>query len=144
MDPQDLSPTVESYKRLAAYGRPKGVQVIIENHGGVGSEHPEELVKLFNQAGAEVVGALPDFGNFPDEDTRERGLALLFPYAHVVCHAKGLDFDSAGNETKFKFPKCVEISKKAGFKGIYSIEYEGPGDPYEGVQKTLDELLKYL
>jgi sugar phosphate isomerase/epimerase len=144
MNPEDLSPTVESYKRLAAYGRPKGVHVIIENHGGVGSEHPEELLRLFKQAGTEVVGALPDFGNFPDEETRERGLALLFPYAHVVCHAKGLDFDSAGNETKFDFPKCIEISKKAGFKGIYSIEYEGPGDPYEGVQKTLDELLKYL
>jgi sugar phosphate isomerase/epimerase len=144
MNPEDLSPTVESYKRLAAYGRPKGVHVIIENHGGVGSEHPEELVRLFKQAGTEVVGALPDFGNFPDEDTRERGLALLFPYAHVVCHAKGLDFDAAGNETKFNFPKCIEISKEAGFQGIYSIEYEGPRDPHEGVQKTLDELLKYL
>ena len=143
-NPQDLSPTIESYKRLAAYGKPKGVHVIVENHGGVGSEHPEELVKLFEKAGPDVVGALPDFGNFPDEDTRERGLALLFPYAHVVCHAKGLDFDSAGIETKFDFPKCIEISKKAGFKGIYSIEYEGPGDPYAGVQKTLDELLKYL
>jgi sugar phosphate isomerase/epimerase len=144
MNPEDLAPTIESYKRLAAYGRPKGVQVIIENHGGVGSEHPEELVKLFKQASPEVVGALPDFGDFPDEATRERGLALLFPYAHVVCHAKGLEFDSEGNETRFNFPTCIEISKRAGFKGIYSIEYEGPGDPYEGVQKTLDELLKYL
>jgi sugar phosphate isomerase/epimerase len=62
----------------------------------------------------------------------------------VVCHAKGLHFDSAGKETEFDFPKCIAISKKAGFKGIYSIEYEGPGDPYEGVQKTLDELLRYL
>ena len=144
MNPEDLSPTVESYKRLAAYGRPKGVHVIIENHGGVGSEHPEELVELFKQAGTDAVGALPDFGNFPDEDTREKGLALLFHYAHVVCHAKGLDFDSAGKETKFDFPKCIEISKRAGFKGIYSIEYEGPGDPYTGVQKTLDELLQNL
>ena len=144
INPEDFSPTIESYKRLAAYGRPKGVQVIIENHGGVGSEHPEELVRLFKRAGAEVVGALPDFGNFPDEATREKGLALLFPFARVVCHAKGLDFDAAGNETKFDFPKCIQISKKAGFKGIYSIEYEGPGDPYEGVEKTLEELMKYL
>ena len=144
MNPEDLASTVESYKRLAAYGRPKGVHVIIENHGGVGSEHPEELVKLFKLVGAEAVGALPDFGNFPDEETRERGLAVLFPYAEVVCHAKGLDFDSAGTETKYDFPKCIEISKKAAFKGIYSIEYDGPGEPYEGVQKTLDELLKYL
>jgi sugar phosphate isomerase/epimerase len=144
LNPQDYSPTIDSYKRLAAYGRPKGVRVIIENHGGVGSEHPEELIKLFEQAGPDVVGALPDFGNFPDEETREKGLPLLFPYAHVVCHAKGLEFDAAGNETKFDFPKCIQISKKAAFTGVYSIEYEGPGDPYEGVQKTLDELLKYL
>jgi sugar phosphate isomerase/epimerase len=144
LNPQDYSPTIDSYKRLAAYGRPKGVHVIIENHGGVGSEHPEELVRLFEQAGPDVVAALPDFGNFPDETTREKGLALLFPYAHVVCHAKGLEFDPAGNETKFDFPKCIEISKKAAFTGVYSIEYEGPGDPYEGVKKTLDELLKYL
>ena len=144
LNPQDFSPTIESYKRLAAYGRPKGVHVIIENHGGVGSEHPEELIRLFEQAGPDVVAALPDFGNFPDEETREKGLALLFPYAHVVCHAKGLEFDSAGNETKFDFPKCIQISKKAAFAGVYSIEYEGPSDPYDGVQKTLDELLKYL
>ena len=69
---------------------------------------------------------------------------MLFPYAHVVCHAKGLEFDAQGRETKFDFPKCVEISKQAGFKGVYSIEYEGPGDPYLGVQKVLDELVKYL
>jgi hypothetical protein len=143
-NPQDLSPTVESYKRLAAYGRSKGVHVIIENHGGVGSEHPEELVKLFEQVGSDLVGAVPDFANFPDEATRERGLPLLFPYAHVVCHAKGLEFDAAGNETKYNFPKCIEISKKAAFTGVYSIEFEGSGEPYEGVQKTLDELLKYL
>jgi sugar phosphate isomerase/epimerase len=144
MQPKKLAPTVESYKVLAAYGKLKGVQVIIENHGGVGSERPGELVSLFKRVGAGFLGALPDFGNFPDEPTREKGLALLFPYAHVVCHAKGLEIDSRGNETKFDFSKCVEIAKKAGYKGFYSIEYEGPGDPYEGVQKVLEELLRYL
>jgi len=143
MNPKNLAPTAGSYKQLATYGKSKGLQVIIENHGGVGSEHPEELVALFKRVGANF-GALPDFGNFPDEPTREKGLALLFPYAHVVCHAKGLDIDASGNETKFNFPKCVEVAKKAGFKGIFSIEYEGPGDPYVGVQKVLDELLRYL
>lgn len=144
MNPDDLAPTIESYKKLAAYGRSKGVQVIIENHGGVGSEHPEELVKVFKGVKGEFIGALPDFGNFPDEETREKGLAQLFPYAKAVCHAKGLEFDSSGSETKFDFRKCVEISKLAKYKGVYSIEYEGPGDPYEGVQKVVDELLRYL
>jgi hypothetical protein len=143
MNTQDLTPTVESYKALARYGVAKHVQVIIENHGGVGSEHPEELVGLFKEVGANL-GALPDFANFPDEAIREKGLALLFPYAHVVCHAKGLEFDADGNETRFNFPKCVEIAKRSGFKGIFSIEFEGPGDPYAGCQKVLDNLLKYL
>jgi sugar phosphate isomerase/epimerase len=144
MNPQNLAPTVESYKALAAHGKSRGVHVIIENHGGVGSEHPEELVKLFTEVGSDYFGALPDFANFPDEATRQRGLKLLFPHAHVVCHAKGLEFDATGKETKYDFAGAIATSKQAGFNGVYSIEFEGPGDPYVGVQKTLDELVKYL
>jgi Xylose isomerase-like TIM barrel len=139
----DLKPTVSSYKALASYGASKGVFVIIENHGGVGSEHPEELVELFKAVGANC-GALPDFGNFPDEPTRQKGLRLLFPFARTVCHAKGLKFDDKGDETAFDFAQCVKTSESAGFKGIYSIEYEGEGDPYAGVQHVIDELRKYL
>jgi sugar phosphate isomerase/epimerase len=144
MDGKNLAPTIASYKQLSDYGRSKRVYVIIENHGGVGSEHPEELVKVFKGVGGTFIGALPDFANFPDERIREKGLELLFPYARPVCHAKGMEFDANGDEKTFNFPKCIEISKKAGFKGVYSVEFEGPGDPYLGVQKTLDELLKYL
>ena len=139
----DLSPTVASYKTLASYGSSKGVYVIIENHGGVGSEHPEDLVRIFKAAGKHA-GALPDFGNFPDETIRQRGLSLLFPYAPTVCHAKGLQFDAGGKETAFDFPRCMKASKDAGFHGVYSIEYEGPGDPYTGVQHVVDELMMYL
>jgi sugar phosphate isomerase/epimerase len=144
LNPEDLTPTVDSYTELAAYGKSKGIDVLIENHGGVGSEHPEELIKLFTRVGGTFIGALPDFGNFPDEETRLRGLPLLFPYARTVCHAKGLEFDASGNETKFEFSKCVEISKQARYKGVYSIEYEGTGDPYDGVAKVVDELVRYL
>jgi sugar phosphate isomerase/epimerase len=144
MSTEDLAPTIDSYKKLAAYGKPRGVSVIIENHGGVGSEHPEELINVFKQVGGDSTGSLPDFGNFPDEETRLHGLPLLFPYARTVCHAKGLEFDASGNEIKFDFRRCVEISKQAAFKGVYSIEYEGPADPYVGVQRVIDELLRYL
>lgn len=140
---RDLAPTVSSYKALASYGASQGIHVIIENHGGVGSEHPEELVEIFKAVGKNC-GALPDFGNFPDEATREKGLPMLFPYASTVCHAKGLKFDEQGKETAFDFPRAVAASRKAGFRGIYSIEYEGPGDPYAGVQHVVDELLRYL
>jgi len=140
---KDPQPTIDSYRKLGSYGASKGIFVIIENHGGVGSEHPEELVQIFRSAGKDC-GALPDFGNFPDEATRQKGLPLLFPFARTVCHAKGMKFDAQGNETKFDFARCVAISKNAGYRGVYSIEFEGPGDPYEGVQHVVDELVRYL
>ena len=144
VDPKNLARTAESYKALAIYAQAKGVHVIVENHGGFGTEHPEELVKLFKLVGPGRIGVLPDFANFPDEPTREKGLKMLFPYAQTVCHAKGLEFDANGAEKGYDFPRAMEIAKKAGFRGVYSIEFDGPGDPYAGIQKTLDELLKYL
>lgn len=143
MNRADLSNTIASYKKLAAYAGSKGLYVIIENHGGVGSEHPEDLVKVFQGVG-EHCGALPDMGNFPDEATRQRGLPLLYPYAPTVSHAKGLDFDEHGIERAFDFARAMQASKRAGFKGVYSIEYEGAGDPYIGVQNVVDELVRYL
>ncbi|HEV2176506.1 MAG TPA: TIM barrel protein [Terriglobia bacterium] len=144
MQPDDLTLTTDSYRTLAAYGRSKAISVLIENHGSIGSEHPEVLIQLFKNVDDPFLGALPDFGNFPDQATRLRGLPLLFPYAKTVCHAKGLNLDASGNETRFDFGKCVEISQRAGYKGVYSIEYEGPGDAYDGVQKVVNELLRYL
>lgn len=143
-NPDDLTLTIDSYTKLAAYGRSKNVAVLIENHGEIGSEHPEALVQMFRAVGGPFIGALPDFGNFPDNETRLRGLPLLFPFARTVCHAKGLNLDANGNETAFDFQKCVEIAKSADFRGLYSIEFEGSGDAYAGVQAVVNELVRYL
>jgi sugar phosphate isomerase/epimerase len=143
-NPDDLTQTIDSYRKLAAYGRTRNVAVLIENHGEIGSQHPEALVQMFRAVGGPFIGALPDFGNFPDNETRLRGLPLLFPFARTVCHAKGLNLDANGNETAFDFQKCVQIAKAADFKGIYSIEYEGSGDAFAGVQAVVNELIRYL
>lgn len=144
IDPENLAPTVESYQRLVAYSSGKGVRVVVENTGRIGAEHPEVLVRLFKSVGSRYLGSLPDFGNFPDAKRRMRGLALLFPYALTVCHANGLEFDAQGKESDYNFPACVQIAKRERFRGIYSVEYEGLGDPYQGVQNVIDELLRYV
>jgi sugar phosphate isomerase/epimerase len=144
MNPDDLTLTISSYRHLAAYGRVRGIVVLIENHGAIGSEHPESLVTIFRAVGGPFLGALPDFGNFTDEAARMRGLPQLFPYARTVCHAKGLRLGADGNETAFDFGRCVAISKQAAYKGVYSIEYEGDGDPYSGVASVVNELMRYL
>src|SRR3954454_2062051 len=55
----DPSLTIDSYKRLAAHARDKGIRVVVENHGDI-SKNPDVLVRILTAAG---VGALPDFGN---------------------------------------------------------------------------------
>jgi len=138
----DLSPTVSAYRKLATYGASKGVAVIVENHGGVGSEHPEELVRIFREVDSKFFGALPDFGNFPNQETRERGLQLLFPYARTVCHAKASRRREQGDDPQF-VARCVQLSKQAGFRGVYSVEYGGP-HPYGGVQHIIDLLTRTI
>ncbi len=138
----DLSRPIAAYKELGEYGKFKGVKVLIENHGAVAGK-AENIVAIIKGAGPEWVGTLPDFGNFPEAE-RYHGLELMFPYAPTVCHARGLDFNAQGDETKFDFVRCVRIAKAAGFKGVYSAEFGGPGEPYDAVQKIIDELVKYL
>ena len=132
VDLGDPSLTIDSYTQLAAYARGKGIKVVVENHGEI-SKKPETLVKILHAAG---VGALPDFGNFPDQETRDRGLRLMFPIAGDVAHAKlreGLDF-----------PRCMQIAKDTGFSGVFSIEAGGHADPYVEVQQIADALVQNL
>ena len=139
----DLTPTINSYRELAAYAKPLGLFVIVENHGGVGSEHPEELIRILKSAGDQT-GTLPDFGNFPDEDTRVRGLKALFPQARTVCHVRDTEGDGKGGLVHFDLNRCLRISREAGFQGLYSIEAEANGDVYANVRHVLDEVLKFL
>lgn len=138
----DFSRPIAAYKELAAYGKSKGVKVLIENHGKVAAK-AQNIVAVIRGAGPPWAGTLPDFGNFPETE-RYHGLELMFPLAQTVCHARGLTFNDRGEETGFDFRRCVQIAKAAGFKGVYSAEFAGPGEPYFGTQKVLDQLLKLL
>jgi len=138
----DLSRPIAAYRELGEYGKSKGVKVLIENHGNVAAK-AENIVAIIKGAGPEWTGTLPDFGNFPEAE-RYHGLELMFPYANVVCHARGVKSNAQGEETAFDFPRCMQIAKAAGFKGVYSAEFGGDGEPYDAVQKIIGGLLKYV
>jgi hypothetical protein len=121
-----LAPCVDALKTLSAYGKWKKVAVIMENRGRTA---PEELAQLIRVSGTY---ANPDIGNFPDEDSRVRGLRLLYPLSYNVSHVK--------MSPRFDFANAIRISKQMGFRGVYSIETGGP-DPYAKVQTILDALL---
>jgi len=144
LDAEHLAATIESYRVLAAYGRGRGVAVLIEDQGETGASYPEALIQILRSVGGPFVGSLPDFGAFPNRQARDRGLPLLFEYARTVCHARGLKLDSSGNETAFDFQQCVQIAKQARYHGVYSVEAEDSGDAYQNVQGVINELVRYL
>lgn len=143
-DPGNLEMTIDSFRQLVAYGRPKGIAVLIENRTAAGATYFDAPASICRIVRGGSIGALPGFGDFPDEAARMRDLPVLLGYAHTICHATSLKLDANGNETAFNFQRCVQIAQKAGFRGIYSINYEGDADPYPAVQYVVNELLGLL
>jgi hypothetical protein len=126
---ENLGPTIETLQSMAAYGKTKNVAVTIENRGRA---TPEQVANLIQASG---IYANPDLGNFPDEETRARGMRLLMPLAHHQCHVK--------MNARFDFGASIRLAKELGFKGIYSIEGGGP-DPYVGLPKIIDALIENM
>lgn len=140
---------------LGKYAASKGINVIVENHGGH-SSNGAWLSGLMGQIDMDNVGTLPDFGNFciergPDgclnEYDRYKGMAELMPFAKGVS-AKSNEFDAAGNEVHSDFLRIMKIVKESGFKGYVGIEYEGTQlSEDEGIKATkalLEKVIKEL
>lgn len=141
--------SVASLKELAAYGKDKGVSILIENHGGWSSDGAK-LAAVMKEVNMPTSGTLPDFGNFcvkreggerwgapcVEEYDTYKGMEELMPYAKGVS-AKSYNFDANGDETKLDYGRIMQIVKDAGFKGYVGVEYEGPlEDPKEGMALT--------
>jgi L-ribulose-5-phosphate 3-epimerase len=125
----------DGLRRLVEIADPMGVNVIVENHGGL-SSHGDWLARVMRRVDHPRIGTLPDFGNFYDYD-RYAGVADMMPFAKAVS-AKAHDFDANGNETKTDYVRMLRIVLGAGFSGWVGIEYEGDTlSEREGVTATL-------
>jgi sugar phosphate isomerase/epimerase len=132
--------------RLCLLGDEAGINVIVENHGGLSSNGKwlSGVMRMINHPRA---GTLPDFGNFDLGNGRQYdryvGVAELMPYAKAVS-AKTHDFDDAtGEETTKDYHRLMKIVTDAGFHSWVGIEYEGNRLPErEGIRRTLALLNK--
>ncbi|WKN43631.1 sugar phosphate isomerase/epimerase family protein [Tunicatimonas pelagia] len=143
--------------KLGEYADSAGINVLVENHGGL-SSNGEWLAGVMKMAENDRVGTLPDFGNFcvkreyptqenpnppcEEEYDRYQGVAELMPYAKAVS-AKTHDFNEQGEEAHTDYEKIMRIVLDHGYRGFVGVEYEGSelGEE-EGITKTRELLEK--
>ena len=125
---------VDGLAKLGEYGASKGINVVVENHGGYSSDGLW-LSGVMTKVGMDNVGTLPDFGNFYEYD-RYLGMEELMPFAKGVS-AKSNVFDAEGNEANMDYLRIMKIVKASGFEGYVGIEYEGTElSEDEGIKAT--------
>ena len=127
-------------EQLVPLAKELHLKISMENHGGV-SKTAANVVRIIKATDPKWVGALVDFGNFPIEHKYEE-VEMVAPYA-MVTHVKVNVFDDNGEAQEYDFPRLLNMLKKVKYKGPLSIEYEGKGDPVEGVRMTKALILKY-
>jgi L-ribulose-5-phosphate 3-epimerase len=117
----------DGLRRLCEFADPHGINVIVENHGGL-SSNGAWLAGTIRLAGHPRCGTLPDFGNFKISEKesydRYQGVAEMMPWARGVS-AKSYDFDAEGNETTIDYRRMLRLVLDAGYRGHIGIEYEG-------------------
>jgi len=129
----------DGLRSLSEYGAKLGLNVIVENHGGLSSNGAwlAGVMKIVNLPNC---GTLPDFGNFNVGDgkwyDRYQGVTELMPFAKAVS-AKSHEFDEKGDEVRTDYRRMMSIVLAAGYHGYVGIEYEGSKvDAYTGIKKT--------
>jgi sugar phosphate isomerase/epimerase len=137
---EQLERAADGLRSLSEHAQPYGLNVIVENHGGL-SSNGKWLSSVIRKVDLPNCGTLPDFGNFHLGDDkwydRYQGVKELMPFAKAVS-AKSHDFDEAGNETHTDYARMMRIVLEAGYQGYVGIEYEGAqlSEP-DGIRATL-------
>ncbi|MDX1562782.1 MAG: sugar phosphate isomerase/epimerase family protein, partial [Gammaproteobacteria bacterium] len=77
----------DGLRRLSEFAADYGLNVIVENHGGL-SSNGQWLAEVISGVGRDNCGTLPDFGNFRisqgEQYDRSRGVTELMPFANGV------------------------------------------------------------
>ena len=136
-DQQKLA--ADGLSRLSEFASTHGLNVIVENHGGL-SSNGQWLSGVMKSVNMKNCGTLPDFGNFRigggKTYDRYKGVKELMPFAKAVS-AKSHDFDDNGNEIHTDYQKMMKIVIDAGYRGYVGVEYEGSKlSEYDGIKAT--------
>lgn len=143
--PPDVARASESLQRLAEYGAGKKIVVNLENDDLV-TEDAFFLVKVIEAVNSPWLRALPDFANSMlkgDADFNYRAVEAMFRHAYNISHVKDSEVDG-GKVFRVDMAKTFAIAKAAGYRGYFSMEWEGQGGPEEGTRLLIAGSLRAL
>jgi sugar phosphate isomerase/epimerase len=78
-----------------------------------------------------------------DQDYNDKGLSALFKYAYNISHVKDSENDR-GKVYTVDMNNIFEIAKRNHYRGFFSMEFEGTGDPYQGTASLIRKSLESL
>ena len=126
---ENKAAAIAALTHMTAYGQTKRIMVGAEPRG----DDFALLTEVIRAGGAYTN---PDVGNFGgDQAHQHAGIRAMFPYTGGNCHMKML------NPATYDLAAAIALIKSLGYTGLYSIENEQQGDPYENVQKVYDLVL---
>ncbi len=136
---EQIELAADGLRRLSRFALDYGLNVIVENHGGL-SSNGAWLSRTIEKVGLENCGTLPDFGNFRIGEgemyDRYKGVTEMMPFAKAVS-AKSHDFGDDGSETHTDYTQMMKIVLDAGYRSWVGIEYEGDRvDEFAGIRAT--------
>lgn len=118
-DPDAIERAAESFGALIDYAKPFGINVVIENHGGISSD-PRWLPDLMKRVDSPHFGTLPDYGNFNENADVYEAVKMAMPFAKGVSVKAG--FQPDGSHPRYSVEKLLQISKDSGYTGFWGIE----------------------
>ena len=142
----DVEKTAESLRSIVNYAAPKDVIVNLENDNLV-SEDAFFLVKVIERLNHPYLRALPDFCNSMlngNEQFNYEAVSAMFKHAYNISHVKDSEVGPGGRLFKVDIRKIFAIAKACGYKGYFSMEWEGEGQPFEGTRRLIEESVQCL
>jgi len=122
----------ESYNMLLEYAAASGMNVVIENHGGV-SNDADWMVSLYNEVNNPLFGSYPDWRGPSDKFDHINYLKKVLPWATGMSYRN--------QPTEEQSAEMIKIAQDAGYKGWYGIESGGRDEIKQGI-KILKKYLK--
>jgi len=135
---EQVALAADGLAKLTEFGDAEGMNVIVENHGGL-SSNADWLAEVITKVDHKRCGTLPDFGNFRIKNGESydsyRGIEKLMPWAKGVS-VKDRVWDDKAKQSPLDFERMLGIVLKAGFSGYCGIEYGG----FAGLNKSRERL----